>query len=41
MRIVTIAERPNLIATVARWQFDEWGQHEPGASLLTMVAELE
>lgn len=40
MRIVSIAERPDLIETVARWQFDEWGHLEPGDSLATRIADL-
>jgi GNAT superfamily N-acetyltransferase len=40
LRIVSIAERPDLIETVARWQFDEWGQLEPGDSLAARIAEL-
>jgi GNAT superfamily N-acetyltransferase len=40
MHIESIAARPDLIETVARWQFDEWGQLEPGDSLAARRGEL-
>jgi GNAT superfamily N-acetyltransferase len=40
LRIESIAARPDLIATVARWQFDEWGHLEPGDSLAARLADL-
>ncbi|MGI8857259.1 MAG: GNAT family N-acetyltransferase [Thermomicrobiales bacterium] len=40
MRIESIAARADLIETVARWQFDEWGYREPGDSLAARIADL-
>jgi GNAT superfamily N-acetyltransferase len=40
LRIVSIAERPDLIETVARWQFAAWGQLEPSDSLAARIADL-
>ena len=36
----SIAARADLIETVARWQFDAWGQLEPGDSLAARIADL-
>jgi N-acetylglutamate synthase-like GNAT family acetyltransferase len=33
VRIVTLAERPDLVMTVARWGFGEWGHLAPGTTL--------
>ena len=40
MRIVSIAQRPDLVEVVARWQFDEWERLEPGESLAGRIAGL-
>jgi GNAT superfamily N-acetyltransferase len=40
MRIEGIAAHPELIETVARWQFGEWGHLEPGDSLAARIAYL-
>jgi hypothetical protein len=40
LRIVRIAERPDSLETVARWQFAEWGQLEPSDSLAARIADL-
>lgn len=40
MRIVSIADRPDLIEVVAQWQFDEWGRLESGDSLEARVDDL-
>jgi GNAT superfamily N-acetyltransferase len=40
VRIESIAEHPELIETVARWQFGEWGHLEPGDSLAARIAYL-
>jgi GNAT superfamily N-acetyltransferase len=40
VRIAGIAEHPELIETVARWHFGEWGHLEPGDSLAARVAYL-
>ena len=41
MRIASIAERPDLVATVAHWQFATWGHLEPETSLAMWAASLE
>jgi GNAT superfamily N-acetyltransferase len=33
VRIVGIAERIELVPTIARWHWDEWGHHDPEGSL--------
>lgn len=39
MRIVPLAERPDLLPQVAAWEFAEWGHLNPGQTLKTrMVA---
>jgi GNAT superfamily N-acetyltransferase len=40
VRIENIAERPDLIDAVARWQFGEWGHMEPGDSLEERITYL-
>jgi GNAT superfamily N-acetyltransferase len=39
-RIVSIAERLDLVPTIARWHWEEWGHHDPGGSLLSWTAGL-
>jgi GNAT superfamily N-acetyltransferase len=38
VRIAGIAEHPEHVETVARWQFGEWGHLEPGDSLAARIA---
>jgi GNAT superfamily N-acetyltransferase len=40
VRIESIAAHPELVETVARWQFTEWGHLEPGDSLAARIASL-
>lgn len=40
MRIKNIADHPELIETVARWQFEEWGHNHPGDSVAARMAEI-
>jgi GNAT superfamily N-acetyltransferase len=38
MRIVALAERPELVPTVARWHWDVWGAEDPAGSLESWTA---
>lgn len=40
MQIENITERPDLVETVARWQWGEWGNHDPHDSLAARVASI-
>ena len=40
MRIEGIADHPELIETVAQWQWESWGNLEPGDSLAKRIAYL-
>ena len=40
LRIVTLADAPALLPTVARWHWDEWGAGDPGGSLATWTEGL-
>lgn len=40
MRIEHIAAHPNLVETVARWQWGEWGHLNPADSLAARIASL-
>jgi GNAT superfamily N-acetyltransferase len=41
MHIVSIAARPDLVKTVAQWQWNEWGHREPGGSPTAWIADLD
>jgi GNAT superfamily N-acetyltransferase len=38
MRIDNIADHPDIVETVARWQWDEWGHLDPADSLAARIA---
>lgn len=40
LQILTLAERPDAIPTVARWRFDQWGHEISGSSLETFAQSL-
>ncbi|HEY7036052.1 MAG TPA: GNAT family N-acetyltransferase [Thermomicrobiales bacterium] len=40
-RIESIADHLDLIETIARWHWDEWGHADPGGSLATWTAGLQ
>jgi predicted N-acetyltransferase YhbS len=40
IRIVPLTERPDLVLTVARWGFGEWGHLAPGTTLDDRVARV-
>jgi GNAT superfamily N-acetyltransferase len=40
LRIVGIAERLELVPTIARWHWEEWGHHDPAGSLESWTAGL-
>jgi GNAT superfamily N-acetyltransferase len=40
VRIDTIADHPDLVETVARWQWEEWGHLDPDDSLTARVARI-
>jgi len=40
MRIESIADHPELVETVARWQLEEWGHHDPTDSLAARIASI-
>ncbi len=40
MRIDNIADHPDLIGTVARWQWEEWGHLDPDDSLAARIASI-
>lgn len=40
MRIENIANHPDVVGTVARWQWDEWGHLDPTDSLAARVTSL-
>lgn len=40
MHIANVADHPDLIDTVARWHFDEWGHHDPGGSVQSWADHL-
>lgn len=40
MQIESITARPDLIETVARWQWGEWGRHDPNDSLAARIARI-
>lgn len=39
-RTVGIAEHLELVSTIARWHWDEWGHHDPAGSLESWTAAL-
>jgi GNAT superfamily N-acetyltransferase len=40
MNVESIADHPELIETIARWHWDEWGHTDPGGSLKSWTANL-
>jgi len=40
VRIESIGDHPDLVETVARWQWEEWGHLDPADSLATRIASL-
>ncbi|HKU96092.1 MAG TPA: GNAT family N-acetyltransferase [Vineibacter sp.] len=40
MRIRPLADRPDLLATVARWEFDAWGYLSPGTTLQDRIEDV-
>lgn len=40
MQIQPLADRPEWLATVARWEFDAWGHLSPGATLSGRIEDV-
>lgn len=40
LRIVPLADHPQLAETIARWHFEEWGALSPGATLAAWTAHI-
>lgn len=40
LRIVPLADRPDLAATVGRWHWDEWGGEDPAGSAEAWIARV-
>ena len=40
MRIDNVADHPEFVETVARWQWEEWGHHDPADSLAARIADI-
>lgn len=40
LRIVPLADRPDLTATVGRWHWDEWGGEDPAGSAEAWIARV-
>lgn len=41
VRVESIADLPDLVETVARWQWDEWGHLDPADSLAARITYLQ